>query len=59
MPFSLPLPLIIAPFVTVYILWRVFRNFFIKSAFDNIPGPPSSSWITGAYALYRVTERWF
>ncbi len=52
----IPPPLAIVPLVLVYFLWRIFRNFFLRSAFDNIPGPPSSSWLTGAYAPYTVTE---
>ncbi|PIL33301.1 cytochrome P450 [Ganoderma sinense ZZ0214-1] len=45
--FSLSGSLAIAAFVVAFILWHVFRNFFTRSPFDNIPGPPSSSWITG------------
>ncbi|KAI1787717.1 cytochrome P450 [Ganoderma leucocontextum] len=48
MAFSFPLLVAVVPCeaVFMFILWRIFRNFFIKSAFDNIPGSPSSSWIT-------------
>ncbi|KAM5541912.1 hypothetical protein V8D89_004222 [Ganoderma adspersum] len=47
MAFSFPLPLAVVSVPVVFVLWRVFRNFFIRSPFDNIPGPPSSSWLTG------------
>ncbi|KAI0631279.1 cytochrome P450 [Trametes polyzona] len=30
-----------------YSLWRYFRQVFVKSPLDNIPGPPSPSWMTG------------
>ncbi|EIW54984.1 cytochrome P450 [Trametes versicolor FP-101664 SS1] len=30
-----------------YSLWRYFRQAFVKSPLDNIPGPPSPSWMTG------------
>ncbi|PIL33302.1 cytochrome P450 [Ganoderma sinense ZZ0214-1] len=46
-PLPLPLPLAIAAVAIPYVLWRVFGNFFIRSPFDNIPGPPSSSWFAG------------
>ncbi|KAI0718795.1 cytochrome P450 [Cerioporus squamosus] len=28
-------------------LWRYFRQMFVKNHLDNIPGPPSPSWVTG------------
>ncbi|KAI0828713.1 cytochrome P450 [Trametes gibbosa] len=30
-----------------YSLWRYFRQAVVKSPLDNIPGPPSPSWMTG------------
>ncbi|KAI0763487.1 cytochrome P450 [Trametes elegans] len=30
-----------------YSLWRYFRQTFVKSPLDNLPGPPSPSWMTG------------
>ncbi|KAH9852301.1 cytochrome P450 [Lenzites betulinus] len=30
-----------------YSLWRYFRQVFVKGPLDNIPGPPSPSWMTG------------
>ncbi|PIL33307.1 cytochrome P450 [Ganoderma sinense ZZ0214-1] len=58
MAFSFPLPLAVAPFVIVYVLWLVFRNFFIRSAFDNVPGPPSSSWLAGNILKLLDHDAW-
>ncbi|KAI0355907.1 cytochrome P450 [Trametes cingulata] len=30
-----------------YTLWKYFRQTFVKNPLDNIPGPPSPSWMTG------------
>ncbi|KAI8972821.1 cytochrome P450 [Trametes punicea] len=30
-----------------YTLWSYFRRMFVKNPLDNIPGPPSPSWMTG------------
>jgi cytochrome P450 len=39
-------------------LWYIFRNFFVKSSIDNIPGPKRDSWVWGnlkiVYALHGV-----
>nr|VWP02043.1 DNA repair protein Rad7 [Ganoderma boninense] len=58
MSFAFPLPLAVASFVLVYILWRVFRNYFIRSPFDNIPGPPSSSWLAGNVLKLLDHDAW-
>ena len=35
----------------VYLLWRVFHNYFQRYAADNLPGPPASSLLYGAWVL--------
>lgn len=30
-----------------WFLWKYFRQFFLSSPLDNIPGPPSKSWLYG------------
>ena len=31
-----------------WVLWKYFRQFFVSSPLDNIPGPPAGSWVYGA-----------
>ncbi|TDL24467.1 cytochrome P450 [Rickenella mellea] len=39
-----------------YILWRLLRNFLVRSTLSNIPGPPKGSWWKGNFAqLYNNT----
>ena len=33
--------------VTTYFLWKVLRTYFVKTALDNLPGPPSPSILFG------------
>ncbi|TBU21584.1 cytochrome P450 [Dichomitus squalens] len=33
--------------VVCWVLWKYFRQFFVRSPLDNIPGPPSGSWPYG------------
>lgn len=45
-----------------WFLWKVLRNFILKSPLDNIPGPPSDSWWSGIclpimYASLRLTKQ--
>ena len=46
MPFS---PELVAFFTAAisWIIWRFTRDLFLTSPLDNIPGPPSTSWIKG------------
>ncbi|KAH9856530.1 cytochrome P450 [Lenzites betulinus] len=30
-----------------WLLWKFFRQWVVKSTLDNLPGPPSSSWLFG------------
>ena len=32
---------------TSWVLWKLLRAFFVKSALDNLPGPPSPSFLYG------------
>lgn len=36
-------------YVILYALWKLQRQFFTKSALDNIPGPPSQSFLFGKF----------
>ena len=39
-----------------YALWKLQRQFFIKSALDNIPGPPSQSFLFGEFFERSIYE---
>ncbi|KAM5541911.1 hypothetical protein V8D89_004221 [Ganoderma adspersum] len=58
MSISFQLPFVVVSFGAAFIVWRVFRNFFISSPFDNIPGPPSSSWLTGNLLKLLDHDAW-
>ncbi|KAJ7615888.1 cytochrome P450 [Roridomyces roridus] len=34
-----------------YVLWRTLRGFFVRNPLDNIPGPPSDSFLAGVLFL--------
>ena len=37
-------------YAIAYVLWKLLlRQFFVKSALDNIPGPPSQSFLFGDF----------
>ena len=36
-----------------WVLWKYFRQVFVSSPLDNIPGPPARSWIYGAFMVHR------
>lgn len=44
--------LALAGLSVVWILWRVFRNYIVKSPLDNIPGPEPPSWWKGNVTPY-------
>ena len=39
-----------------WVLWKYFRQFFLSSPLDNIPGPPSRSWLYGVSDILRVVQ---
>ena len=39
-----------------YALWKLRRRFFIKLALDNIPGPPSQSFLFGEF--FWIPDLW-
>lgn len=39
-----------------WLLWKYFRQVFIKSPLDNIPGPPRESLLFGEITEYGVTR---
>ncbi|CDO76298.1 hypothetical protein BN946_scf184917.g14 [Trametes cinnabarina] len=43
---------------TTLILWKVFRQCVVKSAFENIPGPPSESFIFGNLKQLLALDSW-
>ncbi|KAI0768611.1 cytochrome P450 [Trametes elegans] len=49
---SLTLPQAALAVVAVYIVWTFARRFVVKTTLDNIPGPPSNSFIFGSIAQY-------
>lgn len=38
---------ILAGLGVIWVLWKVFRGFLVKSPLDNIPGPTPTSWFKG------------
>ncbi|KAF8955775.1 cytochrome P450 [Flammula alnicola] len=55
LPFFLE-ALIVYPIL--WILWRKCRQYFFKSALDNIPGPPAKSFWTGAFSDMFNNNAW-
>ncbi|KAL4242915.1 cytochrome P450 family protein [Abortiporus biennis] len=47
MAFVLPIVQATLACGTLWVLWKLFRNYVLRSPLDNIPGPKSSSWLTG------------
>ena len=47
-PFTILFTLAIA-----WIVWRLIRNFVMRSPLDNIPGPRSESWLKGVHHLFN------
>ncbi|KAI0363415.1 cytochrome P450 [Pilatotrama ljubarskyi] len=44
---ELLLPALAAVAILLYVLWQLFREFFVSSPLDNLPGPSSSSFLQG------------
>ncbi|KAI8974184.1 cytochrome P450 [Trametes punicea] len=42
----------------VYVLWHVFREYFVKSPLDNIPGPPPVSFLLGSIPDINRRDSW-
>ncbi len=40
---------------TLYVLWRVFRNYLVAYPMDNLPGPAPSSFLFGGYLELPLT----
>ena len=36
-----------------WLLWKILRQYLVKSVLDNLPGPPSPSLIKGTFAILR------
>ena len=47
-PFTIIFTLAIA-----WVVWRLIRNFVMRSPLDNIPGPRSESWLKGVHHLFN------
>ena len=43
-------------FVILYALWKLQQQFSIKLALDNIPGPPSQSFLFGEFFGLLIFE---
>ena len=37
--------------LAVYLSWRLLRPFVVKTSLDNLPGPPSPSFVEGPWFL--------
>ncbi|KAI0671637.1 cytochrome P450 [Trametes maxima] len=42
----------------LYVLWRLVRKYFVRSTFDNIPGPPSGSVLVGNMVQMMDRDNW-
>lgn len=40
----------------LWLLWRVFRAYVLRSPLDNIPGPASVSFLKGTYVMLLCCE---
>ncbi|KAF8807043.1 cytochrome P450 [Phlegmacium glaucopus] len=41
-----------------YVTWKVLRQFLVKSALDNLPGPPSQSFLFGVFPQFFSIKGW-
>ncbi|EJF60519.1 cytochrome P450 [Dichomitus squalens LYAD-421 SS1] len=41
-----------------WVLWKYFRQYFVKSPLDNIPGPSSGSWLYGNLRQILHKDGW-
>ncbi|KAF8809815.1 cytochrome P450 [Phlegmacium glaucopus] len=41
-----------------YALWRLLRQLFVNSALDNLPGPPSQSFLFGVFPQFFNIKGW-
>jgi len=49
----------IATSTIAWVLWKLFRAVFVPSSLDNIPGPPSASFVTGNFGeLFHPQRAW-
>ncbi|TBU59775.1 cytochrome P450 [Dichomitus squalens] len=48
------IPVLVASAIILHLLWRLVRNYLVKSPLDVIPGPPSGSIIGGN--MYQMFE---
>ena len=45
------LPIVAASAGLLYVLWKLFRNYFISYSVDNLPHPPSKSLLFGMFSV--------
>ncbi|KJA27949.1 hypothetical protein HYPSUDRAFT_34187 [Hypholoma sublateritium FD-334 SS-4] len=48
----------VAVALPIYTLWSLIRDRFVKSALNNIPGPPSESFFTGVLESFFNNHGW-
>jgi cytochrome P450 len=49
---------VITLYTVSWVCWRAFRQYFVKSALDNIPGPPAKSLWKGAFPQVFNPNAW-
>ncbi|KAI0628771.1 cytochrome P450 [Trametes polyzona] len=53
-----PLLEVVIGAIILYISWRFFRAFFVKTPWDNLPGPSPASFLSGNAEHVFGTDRW-
>ena len=47
---------VVIVFAILHVLWKLLQRFYFKSALDNIPGPPSRSFLFGDFLEFLILE---
>lgn len=55
---TLTLPQAVLAVTGLYLAWTLVRPFVVKTALDNLPGPPSTSFLTGVQPCLLSTRGW-
>ncbi|KAL1952219.1 hypothetical protein VTO73DRAFT_1368 [Trametes versicolor] len=55
---TLTLPQAVLAIAGLYFAWTLVRPFVVKTALDNLPGPPSTSFLTGNITQFASRHSW-
>ncbi|KAI0662508.1 cytochrome P450 [Cubamyces menziesii] len=55
---NMTLPQAVLAALSLYVVWTLVRPFVVRTALDNIPGPPSASLLTGNVTQFMGRHCW-